>query len=73
MIRYRDVTVEVILSMSLDRGRGNRLSISRHSARAQVRKVVNAPVVSNQVLPMLYFAQKERRHDSIVAELWVPY
>ncbi len=70
MIRNRDV--EMVLSMSLNRGRGNRLSISRHSARAQVRRVVNAPVVSNQVLPMLYFAQRERGHDSIVAELLLP-
>ncbi len=52
-----DVECEVILSIL--QSRGYRSSASRHSAGAQVRRTVAAPVVCNQVLPMfLGIAQK---------------
>ncbi len=47
-----DGDIEMVQSRSLSR-RSNRLSVSRRSAEAQVRRTVSAPVGSNQVLPML--------------------
>ncbi len=59
-----NVECEVILSILLSRG--NRSSASRHSAGAQVRRSVAAPVAMNQVLPMLLgIARKRRRHGRV--------
>jgi hypothetical protein len=62
-----DVDCKVILSRR--QSRGNRSSASRHSAGAQVRRAVVAPVACNQVLPtFLSVARQERGHSRVAQD-----
>jgi hypothetical protein len=44
-----DIDMIIVLSAERSESRGGRLSISRHSAKAQVRRVVNAVLVASQM------------------------
>jgi hypothetical protein len=62
-----DVDNKVIVSRGYSRR--NRSSDPRHSAEAQVRRTVAAPVACNQVLPtFLDVAQKRRRHGTVARD-----